>query len=144
MRRGLGVGEREAIALAAELSADALLVDDRDARQQADKLGIPVLGTLRVPADAAEHGFGDLAVAFDRLRQTNSAPADTSFNGCSTAPYQNARNERQLRRDCARPGRFRGASRRSTRHDKGVLGRVNTSLATLAADAVLTHPVRAQ
>jgi predicted nucleic acid-binding protein len=71
MRRGLGEGEREAIALAAELSADALLVDDRDARQQADKLGIPVLGTLRVLADAAEHGFGDLAVAFDRLRQTN-------------------------------------------------------------------------
>jgi predicted nucleic acid-binding protein len=60
-----------AIALAAELSADALLVDDRDARHEADKLGIPVLGTLRVLADAAEHGFGDLAVAFDRLRQTN-------------------------------------------------------------------------
>ena len=71
LRRGLGAGEREAIALAAELSADALLVDDRDARHEADKLGIPVLGTLRVLADAAEHGFGDLAVAFDRLRQTN-------------------------------------------------------------------------
>ena len=56
---------------AAELSADALLVDDRDARHEADKLGIPVLGTLRVLADAAEYGFGDLAVAFDRLRQTN-------------------------------------------------------------------------
>jgi predicted nucleic acid-binding protein len=71
MRRGLGAGEREAIALAAELSVDALLVDDRDARQQADKLGIPVVGTLRVLADAAEHGFGDLAVAVDRLRETN-------------------------------------------------------------------------
>jgi len=71
LRRGLGAGEREAIALAAELSADALLVDDRDARHEADKLGIPVLGTLRVLADAAEHGFADLAVAFDRLRQTN-------------------------------------------------------------------------
>ena len=71
MRRGLGAGEREAIALPAELSADALLVDDRDARHQADKLGIPVLATLRVLTDAAEHGFGDLAMAFDRLRQTN-------------------------------------------------------------------------
>lgn len=67
----LGDGEREAIALAAELSADALLVDDRDARQEADKLGVPVLGTLRVLADASEHGFADLATAFDRLRQTN-------------------------------------------------------------------------
>jgi predicted nucleic acid-binding protein len=71
LRRGLGAGEREAIALAAELSADALLVDDRDARHEADKLGIPVLGMLRVLADAAARGFGDLAVAFDRLRQTN-------------------------------------------------------------------------
>jgi hypothetical protein len=31
LRRGLGAGERDAIAFAAELSADALLVDDRDA-----------------------------------------------------------------------------------------------------------------
>jgi hypothetical protein len=30
-----------------------------------------VLGTLRVLADAAEHGFADLHVAFDRLRRTN-------------------------------------------------------------------------
>jgi predicted nucleic acid-binding protein len=36
LRRGLGAGEREAIALAAELSADALPVDDRDARHEAE------------------------------------------------------------------------------------------------------------
>jgi predicted nucleic acid-binding protein len=29
------------------------------------------LGTLRVLADAAEHGLADLPTAFDRLRQTN-------------------------------------------------------------------------
>jgi len=34
----LGAGEREAIALAAELSADALLMDDRDARREAKNL----------------------------------------------------------------------------------------------------------
>jgi predicted nucleic acid-binding protein len=67
----LGAGEREAIALAAELSADALLMDDRDARQEARKLGVPVLGTLRVLADASEHGFADLSMAFERLRRTN-------------------------------------------------------------------------
>src|SRR6185503_12824895 len=33
----LGAGEREAIALAAELAADALLMDDRDARQEAGR-----------------------------------------------------------------------------------------------------------
>lgn len=67
----LGAGEREAIALAAELSADALLMDDRDARQEAERLGVPVLGTLRVLVDASEHGFAHLSTAFDRLRRTN-------------------------------------------------------------------------
>ena len=67
----LGAGEREAIALATELSADALLMDDRDGRREAEKRNLAVLGTLRVLADAAEHGFVDLGVALDRLRQTN-------------------------------------------------------------------------
>jgi predicted nucleic acid-binding protein len=67
----LGPGEREAIAVAAELSADVLLLDDRSARAEALRRGLTVLGTLRVLADAAEHGFADLQVAFDRLRQTN-------------------------------------------------------------------------
>jgi predicted nucleic acid-binding protein len=67
----LGAGEREAIALAVELSADALLMDDRDAREEARRLGVPVLGTLRVLVDASEHGLADLPTAFDRLRQTN-------------------------------------------------------------------------
>jgi predicted nucleic acid-binding protein len=67
----LGLGEREAIALAEELTADALLMDDRDARQEAERRNLPVLGTLRVLADAAEHGFADLAIAFARLRETN-------------------------------------------------------------------------
>jgi predicted nucleic acid-binding protein len=70
-RTVLGAGEREAIALATELSADALLMDDRDARQEAERLGVPVLGTLRVLVDASEHGFAHLSTAFDRLRQTN-------------------------------------------------------------------------
>jgi len=71
LRGVLGPGEREAIALAAELAADALLMDDRDGRREAEKLKLPALGTLRVLADAAEHGFADLALALDRLRRTN-------------------------------------------------------------------------
>ncbi|MBI3492741.1 MAG: DUF3368 domain-containing protein [Acidobacteria bacterium] len=76
LRTVLGAGERDAIALAAEISADALLIDDWDARQEAHRLGIPVMGTLRVLADASEHGFADLVVAFDRLRQTNFRARD--------------------------------------------------------------------
>lgn len=70
-RSGLGAGEAAAIALALELSADALLMDDRDARHEAQDHGLIVLGTLRVLADAAEHGFADLRTVLDRLRQTN-------------------------------------------------------------------------
>lgn len=72
----LGPGERQAIVLATELSADALLMDDREGRREAERLNVPVLGTLRVLADAAEHGFADLGVAFDRLRRTNFRASD--------------------------------------------------------------------
>jgi predicted nucleic acid-binding protein len=71
LRDVLGPGEQEAIALAEELSADALLIDDRDGRREAEKRNLAVLGTLRVLADAAEHGFADLRLALDRLRLTN-------------------------------------------------------------------------
>ena len=67
----LGSGELAAIALAEELSADALLIDERDGRREAERRGLPVLGTLRVLADAAEHGLADLPATFERLRQTN-------------------------------------------------------------------------
>lgn len=67
----LGPGEQAAITLAEELSADALLIDDRDGRREATRRRLPVLGTLRVLADAAEQGLLDLADAFERLAQTN-------------------------------------------------------------------------
>lgn len=71
LQGGIDEGEREAIALAVEVKADALLMDDRDGRRHAVALHCPVLGTLRVLADAAEHGFADLPAALDRLRSTN-------------------------------------------------------------------------
>lgn len=69
--QSLGTGGLAAIALAEEVSADAVLIDDRDGRREAERRGLPVLGTLRVLADAAEHGLADLPEAFDRLRHTN-------------------------------------------------------------------------
>lgn len=72
-------GELAAIALVEELAADALLIDERDGCRVAENRGIPVLGTLRVLADAAEHGFADLQTAFDRLRQTNFRASDQLF-----------------------------------------------------------------
>jgi predicted nucleic acid-binding protein len=51
-------------------------MDDREGRQEARRLQLPTLGTLRVLADAAERGFTDLAMAFDRLRRTNFRASD--------------------------------------------------------------------
>ena len=69
--RTLGPGEREAIALAVDLSADALLMDDRDGRREAEKRKLTVFGTLRVLADASRQGLLALPQALDRLMRTN-------------------------------------------------------------------------
>jgi len=50
-------GESEAIMLALEVNADILLVDDRDARDLAKKLGLQVMGTLGVLALAKYRGL---------------------------------------------------------------------------------------
>ncbi len=72
----LGAGEREAIALAEELGADLLLIDDAKARREARRRGLPVTGTLAVLVAAAEHGLVDLPTAIAALRQTTfRAPA---------------------------------------------------------------------
>jgi predicted nucleic acid-binding protein len=67
----LGLGECEAIALAEELHADALLVDDEAARIEASRRNIPIQGTLGILDLAAEHGFADLSDAIQRLQRTN-------------------------------------------------------------------------
>jgi predicted nucleic acid-binding protein len=67
----LGNGEREAIMLAEELHADALLVDDWAARQEAARRNLLVIGTLRILSSAAEKGMVDLPSAIARLRTTN-------------------------------------------------------------------------
>ncbi|WP_337176869.1 hypothetical protein [Paludisphaera sp.] len=70
---GLGLGEREAIALAVEARADAVLMDDRDAVKEARDRGLRVLGTLAVLDEAAYHGLiVDLADALDRLARTTN------------------------------------------------------------------------
>ncbi len=53
----IDTGEAEAIVLALELKADLLLVDDRDARNLAKKLGLQLMGTLGVIALAKYRGL---------------------------------------------------------------------------------------
>jgi predicted nucleic acid-binding protein len=46
LRRRLGAGEREALALAIELRADWIILDDLPARRAAETNGLKVIGTL--------------------------------------------------------------------------------------------------
>ncbi len=72
----LGVGEREAIALAEELKADLLLLDDGKARREASARGLAVSGTLAVLVTAADKALVDLPAAIAALQQTTfRAPA---------------------------------------------------------------------
>jgi len=59
------------MALAEEVAADVLLVDDWDARQEAEHRHLRVVGTLQVLADGAASGLSDLEADFERLRRTN-------------------------------------------------------------------------
>src|SRR5207249_782668 len=54
---GLGAGEREAIALAVETTANFLLADDRAARAVAKARGLTTVGTLGVLEMAAHRGL---------------------------------------------------------------------------------------
>jgi predicted nucleic acid-binding protein len=53
----LDAGERDAITLATELQADQLIVDDREGRREAERRGIPAIGTLGVLREAARVVF---------------------------------------------------------------------------------------
>jgi predicted nucleic acid-binding protein len=64
----LDTGEREAIALAESLRADAVILDDKAARREAQRRNLRVIGTLRVLDDAAVAGLVDLPEALKRLR----------------------------------------------------------------------------
>jgi predicted nucleic acid-binding protein len=65
--RKLRVGEREAIVLAQELGV-ALLVDDSEARKEAQRLGIAHFGSLRVLKEAKERSLiGAVKPALDGL-----------------------------------------------------------------------------
>jgi uncharacterized protein len=55
-RARLGDGEREAIALAIEIGADAVLIDERAGRRVAEEAGLKVIGTLGLLLEAKRAG----------------------------------------------------------------------------------------
>ncbi len=72
----LDAGERDAILLAQELSADLLLVDDKQARQTAFDLGINITGTVGILDRAARENMIDLKTVIKKLQKTSFRIAD--------------------------------------------------------------------
>ncbi len=68
----LGPGETEAIALAQELKADWVLLDERKGSREAEGRGLRVAGTLGVLEEAGARGLLDYETTRDRLvNETN-------------------------------------------------------------------------
>ena len=65
----LGDGEREAISLALEVKADALLIDEWAWRREATARHLEIAGTLAILLRASLRGYLAFPEALDRLRQ---------------------------------------------------------------------------
>ena len=65
-------GEKEAICLAREVKAAAILMDDRKGRAEAVRCGLRVAGTIGLLEAAASRGLVDFATVVQRLRGTNA------------------------------------------------------------------------
>ncbi|MEL6256742.1 MAG: DUF3368 domain-containing protein [Bacteroidota bacterium] len=65
-------GEASAIALALEISADAIILDDYKARIAAEKLGLEVTGTLGIIIKSKNQGIIDsIKPILEKLQKTN-------------------------------------------------------------------------
>ena len=67
----LDLGESEAIALAAEVHADVVLIDEQAGRQEAVRRGLNVAGALSVLDDAEQAGLVNLEEAVAELQKTS-------------------------------------------------------------------------
>jgi len=68
---GLDAGETAAIALAVEVQAGRLIIDEYRGRKAATERGLRVVGTVGALELAAEMGVIDLKEAFERVKQTD-------------------------------------------------------------------------
>jgi predicted nucleic acid-binding protein len=88
--KDISAADREAIALAKELNATFLLMDDSQARRCASRLGVATMGTLGLLEAAAARGLIALRPALEKLRTTSCFLSEELI-------------EDALRRDAARP-----------------------------------------
>lgn len=71
LKLDVDAGELEAICLAQEIHAAAVLMDDRAGRAAAQRCGLAVVGTIGLLELAAVRGLVDLPNVMARLQQTN-------------------------------------------------------------------------
>jgi len=67
----LDLGESEAIALATEVHADLVLIDEQAGRQEAVRRGLKVASTLSVLDEAEQAGLADFDEAVAELQKTS-------------------------------------------------------------------------
>lgn len=66
----LDLGEQQALALAEEVQADVVILDDKEARQEAARRRFRVIGTLGLLEEAAKLGLLDFSATLTQLQQT--------------------------------------------------------------------------
>lgn len=89
---GLDRGEWEAIALAQEIHANLLLIDERAGTRVAREQGFTVTGTLGVLVEAARSGFVSIDEPLARLANTNFRRTDELFEQTKQRARQPRRN----------------------------------------------------
>jgi uncharacterized protein len=78
--RGLDAGETEALRLAIAISADAVLIDEKEGRQRAASLGLQTIGALGVLIAAKRKGrIPSLAIEIATLRKEAGFFVDASL-----------------------------------------------------------------
>jgi predicted nucleic acid-binding protein len=91
----LDPGEAEAIALALELRATAILVDEKEGRRLAQARGLATLGTITVLELAAQQKLLDLPVALAALVRTSFHVTETLVNAALQRDAARKRAEQQ-------------------------------------------------
>lgn len=98
-QRHIQDGEREAIALAIELRADAFLSDDGDAIKEARRLNIPTIRLFNILETAAENNLLDLPEAIRKIRRTTfRAPPDEIVDAMLDRDRQRKEAERKAKK----------------------------------------------
>jgi hypothetical protein len=70
LQRDLDRGEAESIALALEIEADLVLLDEREGRHTAQRMGLHVIGVVGILIEAkASHTISAVCPYLDALRQ---------------------------------------------------------------------------